>query len=455
MADPVGLSVAFTAGPLVVSPTWTRIDTLPGINVQEWSISRGRPDEFSKTTTGTAEVRIADLDGQFDPTNAGSSYTITPDLQMAIALYDPVQLTWHTLFRGYIESVDYDIQSYTYASGAVSHGVVFVTISLVDAFGWLNDHELQPYPADGDVPPAGSEGRVFYEETSGSVDDRIFAILADVGWPSGLTSIFSGNVDVCDTTYEPGTSALAALFDAADAEFPGVANLFVSKDGIVTFHGRQARFRPDVADYGINRRTVGDPSVTASDTSIAPIAELAFTLGKENIYNSVLITPQEKTSGVEPTEDEIRDQLLEDSGSKTLHGVKPLVFTDLLTLVGRATGNNGLEECELMAHYFIDNYAADPPPPRISRMVFKAREPTARLADPLWKMICRCEISDLLTVQTAHKGGGGFNTGYYVEGIRYSCRPANNRIHDITLEVDVSPQAFYTWNPFDTDPDPT
>jgi hypothetical protein len=451
------VAVAFTAGPLVVSPTWTYLDAVAGIRVQEWTISRGRPDELQKTSTGTATVTIADLNGVFDPTNGASAYfpDVLPDRQAMIRLYDPVDATWHTLFRGYIDDIDYDVQSFTYDSGAVVHGVLFVTLNLVDAFGWLNDHELMPGVA-GDPPPTGSEGRVFYEDTAGSVGDRITAVLADVGWPSGLSSVFSGNVKVTETVYEPGTTALAALFDAADAEFPGVANLFVKTDGTVTFHGRQARFRPDVAGYGINRRDVGDPSVTVSDATICPISELQFSLGKTQLYNSVLVVPQDKTVGVPPTDTDIAAQLLEDSTSITAHGKKGLTFTDLLTVEGIATGNTALQETRLMATYYRDNYKD--PLPRITRMVFKSRDPSERLADPLWKMICRCEISDLLSVTTAHVGGGGFadtgNQGYYVEGIRYTCRPASTRVHDVRLEVDVSPQALFTNNPFDSDHDP-
>src|SRR5262249_51489181 len=149
---------------------------------------------------------------------------------------------------------------------------------------------------------------------------RIQAILDDVGWPAGLSSIFSGNVRCTETIYESGTTALAALFDAADAEFVGVANIFVSKTGVVTFHGRQARFRPDVAEYGIGRYDVGDPSATALDPDTAPIAELTHALGKTFLYNSVLAVPQDATVGVPPTDLEAAGQLVEDTTSITAHG---------------------------------------------------------------------------------------------------------------------------------------
>ncbi len=456
------IGVAWTAGPLVASPTWTYLDAVPGIRVQEWSISRGRPNELEQTSAGTATVKIVDRSGYLDPTNGASAIYphVLPDKQAKIQLFDPVQETWHSLFRGYIEEVNFEVRSITYESGAVEHGVLFVELQLVDAFGWFNDHELMPWPTSGDEPPAGSEGRVFYDDTplpitTGPVSDRINAILGDIGWPGALADVFSGNVKLTEVTYEPGHSALAALQDAVDAEFPGTALHFMSKDGVYTFHGRNARFRPLIADYGINRRSVGDPSATGSDSSVAPLAELAFSIGKTMLYNSVLALPQDQDAahiGTPPTEAQVAGQLLEDATSIGDHGKKGLTFTDLLTLEGNATGNTALEECLLYSTYFRDNYKD--PLPRITRMVFRSRMPQRRLADPLWKMMCRCEISDLLTVSTSHVGGGGFADNYYVEGIRYTGRPANDQVHDITLEVDVSPEALFDDDPFEADPDP-
>jgi hypothetical protein len=119
------------------------------------------------------------------------------------------------------------------------------------------------------------------------VSIRIESILADVGWPVELSvmwneptpgevpDIFSGQVSVGPKAYGPGTSALDALWDCADADFPGVANMWMGgpgggdgspRAGHLIFRGRQARFRPDVVQYGIVRRTVGDPS--AWDTGV-------------------------------------------------------------------------------------------------------------------------------------------------------------------------------------------
>lgn len=440
-SDVQGFAIAFDDDTLEPNPAWTNIQALTGCRVQSLSWRRGRPDEFSKTGTGTASVRILDLEGLFDPTNLSSDYfgKILPDKQAAISLYDPVLEEWHTQFRGYIENWNYTL--------GITREWFELQIDLVDGFAILNDAELQPGSA-GDPPPSGSEGNVFYEDTAGSVSDRIDAILADIGWPSDLTEIFSGNVKVQETTYAPGTQALAALFDAADAEFPGVANLYMSKDGILTFHGRQARFRPNVAAYHIREQEVADPSVTVGDPTVCPVHELSFNLGKDFVFNSVLAYPQ----GID--EADVDGQLVQDLTSIGIHGLKSLSFTDLLTLTGLATGNTAEDETLLFAEYYKENYPEALP--RISRMVFKSRMPDHRLAGPLWKMLTRVEISDLLTVTTAHPGGGGFaGAKYYVEGITCTVEPLNPIIPMVTLELDVSPAGVYDSNPFEADDVPS
>lgn len=429
------------AGPLTVSPTWVDLATVTGMSVQEWTIQRGRASEFEKTGAGSATITLIDREGVLDPTNGASTYfpNVLPDKQIIVELWDPVEAEWQTRFRGLIET-------YSFTLALPLEEWFTVQIEAVDAFGWLNDAELQP--GDGDPKPARVEaGNVFYED--GNVDERINSLLADVSWPAGLKSIFSGNVSVQETVYAPGTQVLAALFDAADAEFPGVANLYVDRTGILTFHGRQARFRPNVAAYGIRKQDVGDPSATDIDPTVCPIAEMSFELSKAQIFNSVLAVPQEEDAST--LELRTPGQLVDDATSITAHGTKSLSFTDLLTLTGLATGNDKWEETGLMATYYRDNYKD--PLERINRMIFKTSE-SHKANGPLWHMLCRSDISDLLTVITAHPGGGGFSeTGYYIEGIRQTCRPARPTVPYVELELDVSPQALFTNNPFDSDPD--
>lgn len=453
MADPAGrVLIAFDDAPLIPAPTWTRIDTLDGCRVRDWQIDRGRPNEFEKTGTGTAVVRIVDRSGQFDPTNLASPYLdkLTPGRQAAIGLQNPVSDEWFTLFRGFVESWSYVLDQ--------TRQYMELELSLVDGFAILARAELI-VGEDGALPlPAEiAAGNVGYGETLGSVKDRIDGILGDVGWPVELRDVFSGNVRVGPKVYGPGTSALDAIWDAVDAEFPGVGNAFMSKDGLFLFRGRQARFRPDVAEYGIQRRTVGDPSATSLDADVVPVSELEFVNGYDGLVNAATATPQGVGSGsdwrpLDPDVDDVAAQYVKDAVSIEEFGLCSITFDNLQTIAGIATGSDSLEETKRFATYYVQNFSA--PTSRISRLVFKSRRPGAVNGSALWLHLCKCEISDLLTVSTFHPGGGGFQQDFYVEGIHYTCRPGHPLYPVVELALDVSPAAHYTTNPFDDDEDP-
>jgi hypothetical protein len=474
VADPVGvLSIAFDAAPMAASPTWTRIDTLAGCRVQDWTVDRGRTNEFDKTNTGTAVVHLIDLQGLFDPTNVSSPYhnKILPGKQAAIALQNPTGAhAWFTIFRGFVESWHYKL--------AATEDHMELELQLADGFAILARAELQ-VGVDGVLPPFPTvpadqqqalnemaKGNVLYGETTGTVADRINAILGDVDWPAGMRDVFSGNVQVGPKAYGPGTSALDALWDAADAEFPGVANMYISAGtnaGFLTFHGRQARFHPTNASYGIQRRTVGDPGAVMLDINTVPVKELEWSNGQDNLYNACTATPQWIGSGLTlrqlnpdpPDNDNVAGQLVKDDTSIAAYGLRSLAFDQLQTVKGIASGNNSMVETKLFAQYYRDNYKD--PHQRVTRMVFKSARPGSLNADALWLHLCKAEISDLLTLKTTHPGGGGFNEDFYVEGIHYTCRPGTApggavSTPIVELALDVSPRAHYTSNPFPADP---
>ena len=137
MADPAGVNVAFDDNWAAATPTWTRIDTLAGCRVRGWEINRGRPDEFSKTDTGTAAVHIVDLNGIFDPTNATSPYLgkITPGKQACISLWNPSSSDWHIMFRGFIETWRYTLDK--------TRKFMQLELQLVDGFAILSRFELR------------------------------------------------------------------------------------------------------------------------------------------------------------------------------------------------------------------------------------------------------------------------------------------------------------------------
>lgn len=450
---PEGVCIAFSDDALTKNPVWTRIDDPDGISiVAEWSTDRGRSSELDKSKTGTATIEITDLEGILDPTNPTSPVlgafgaSIDPMRQVSIALKNPLTGEWTSRYRGFIDEIEMSLDELE----KVFRG----TIHCVDAFAYLARQEVVPdngLPAGGGTgarvrTPTDSAGDVFYED--GEVDDRFRAALADAGWVAEMSVVFSGNVFVQETVYAVRSQILQILQDAADAEFPGVANTYVDNFGRIVFHGRDARFDPEsvAADAGpiawnFQHWKVGDAIAWGADPTYAPIKNITFNRGMNWLINAALATPQ----NIEP--DDIEDQLSFDAGSIETYGVSSSSWENLLTLRGKNDGLNKEEETKLFSDFYKNNMAQ--PKNRISTLTFINVISGHVAEDAAWAFLCGVEIADQVDVFTTHPGGGGFNETFFVEGVRYDVKPhGGNDYHLVMLEVDISPQAVFTQNPF-------
>lgn len=399
-----------------------------------WKIDRGRSYELDKTATGTASIDVVDTEGLLDPTNSTSPLfgTVLPMKQTAIALQNPITNAWSTRFRGYVDQYSYTVD--------ISEKTMTTSISCVDLMELLANTEVIP-GGYGTTPPAGSEGNAFY--ASQRVDDRIRAALSDARIPTSLWGrIFTGNVDVQDTVYAPRSQILSVIQDAADAEFPGLANFFIDANGNAVFHGRLARENPTNPQYGIQHWYAGDTAAcVANPSTYAPISSLQFDQDAKKIYNAVLATPQ----GVASTD--IAGQEASDATSIGEYGTRSISFENLITL-GHVAPNTdtALVETKKYASYYVDNYAQ--PQTRISQVTFRAIAPGAPYAAQLWDILCGVEISDLMTITTTHPGGGGFSAvDHFVEGIHYDVDNLGVIVPNVTLTLDLSPRAYYNVNP--------
>ncbi len=462
-SDPEGVCIALTDAALEENPAWTRLDDPSGYDVAtSWTITRGRSSEFDKTGTGIASISFKDSTGLLDPTNTTSDFYNTmgtatyldPMRQIAIALQHPISMTWNTLFRGFLSSQDHEMDMWSDV-----RGIDNVTWEAADGFDLLGALILTPGQS-GTTPSLADFADVYYQGTPANidgeadvfvhVDDRIVKLLDDAGWPGTgssdiLRDIFSGNVSVQGKVYDRTDQLLAALFDAADAEFPGVANVYMSKDGQVTFRGRFARFFPTNPGYGINTWLAGGMPEALADNTIAPIAGLTFRRSKEDIINSVIATPQNANDA------DIATQITQDATSIAAFGYRGESFTDLQTSAGHtnATPTTGAEETKKIAEYYVGNYKD--PKTRVSSISFRPRAVDDPTAGALWDLMVGVEIGDRVQLTTQHVGGGGFNGEYFfVEGIRYEASGMNAAFPNITLELEVSPQSYYDYNPFGT-----
>lgn len=458
MTKPVNteVSVAFESTALDETPSWFQIDdpnaTDPDSSsdiVGGFRIDRGRGSEFDKTGSGTAVVDIYDIDGIVDPTNQfGPHYgSIDPMKQVRVRLRDPVEDTWHYVFKGFVSEWNYSVD----ISGAFTK----TTLDCADAFDLLAALEMTP-GHHGDTPPTSSLGDIFFAQgppgTIGGVGpSRIHKALDDAGWPAGPREVFTGNVLLQETVYARRDQLLSVIFDAADAEFPGVANVYMSKSGYVTFHGRYARFDPTNPDYGIQFWKAGTGPIAAQDATIAPISGLTFRRSKSDIINAAMSVPQLRGGG-EWTTAELATMLEKNNASIAKYGWRSDSFDNLLTYKGRTSPDttsfpvSALDVTKQFSKWRVENYSN--PQTRIDQIVFRPQDPGHFSGPATWALMCGVEIGDVLTVQTEHPGGGGFDEDFFVEGIHYDVLPGPLAWADVTLTLDVSPRSLYDFNPF-------
>lgn len=411
--------------------------------ISRWEIRRGRQDELEKTGTGEATIFVNDVEGLYDPSNTGSPYFGNLDgAQVAITLRNPITDTYHTRFRGNIEEYGYDLHE--------SQVKTEVAINCVDLFDYLSTNEMVPgehgfLPVPADVQASA----IFYED--GDIQLAFDALALDAGLPPDLCTFFTGNVNVQERIYDAGYSFLAAMQDLADAEFPGVANIYVSREGKVTFHGRHARFDPDGVSAGagaawdFHRWNAGDgAALLANPGASPPYAQLRPPFHSDRsmkmVINSALITP------LDIAEDEVAGCNITDTASITKYGTRSYTAQDIRILEHKTNGNTGVQECQEMGEYYVTNYSEPRTRPR--QLTFRSLPPEDPRAPAVWDLMCRVDISDIVYLEVTNPGGGGFAEEFYVEGITQSAEPSSADYDIVETILDVSPQAYYATDVF-------
>lgn len=416
--------VTVTIGGEDVSAVHGRVDSI--------SISRGRTDELDRTGTGTCDIALNYTSGSItDFVGADASVSITNPHGGS-----------HQQFGGVVDDVNYDLSP--------SQVVTRVNVSLVDALDFFAGVEMAP-GQNGIVPlPAAVDaGNIFYEqELVGPIgvdptEGRIGRLIAESGY-GGTVDLFSGNVQVRDTVYSPRTSILSAIMDAADAEFPGVANFYCKRTGEPTFHGRLARFNPADVQYGISTYTAGDGAAClAAGSSMARIHRCNLGSSRQRIINAALATPQ----GI--ADDDIEGQIVTDAASIATYGLRSWSAENLLTWFDELNGPFGGTDQEeanaavkQFAQYYVDNYAS--PVNRVEGLTFASRAPDWRNSAATWDVICLADISDIITLTVSNPGIGISAVDYFIEGVRMEITPLEGTYPLVKKTLDLSPRAYFS-----------
>jgi len=461
------VSVAFNDATLEPAPTWTELDAYPSL-VASYTIDRGRQYELDRCDTGRATVTINDTEGILDPTNPAAALPrLDPLVQVRLMRRNPVTGVWSTRFRGFVEEMNYEFDP--------SQRVNRLTVELVDIFEIIAAIEMLP-GTFGDPPPSDSAGQVFFDDTPNvpppyGMQTRVWQVLDNAGIDVDTWSnVFSGNVSLHEAIYSAGESAMTAIQDACDAEFPSVGNVYGDRLGRLAVHGRYARFDPvgtaaATPGWDFHDWKAGDAAaVHASPTDTAHIRTFGMNRGLSKIVNQGLAIPIGDENGNKIPDDAIEGQRVDADGSIALYGIRPWSAQGLLTKYGITDALGALDECQRFAEYYVSNYKAvktvggvDQRHPiyRVPAIGFRSMHPDALGAEANWAFLCTCDIADRVTVTVGSPGGGGFPVAgeplasqHLIEGVHEEARPLQAGYDDVTLTLDLSPFAYQENNPF-------
>jgi hypothetical protein len=250
--------------------------------VQSVSITRGRNAQSDAFQTGTASVRIADVNGDFNPQNASSPYAglLLPLRKIVLSGVDNNTGVTYALFSGYITG-------YNYTQAQVVGEVSYTTLTAVDGFRLLNLGNV--------TTVAGSSAG----QLSGA---RITNILDAIAWPSSMRDVDAG---LTTLQADPGTSrtALNALQTVELSEYGAVymdpAGNFVFQDRALTsssVSGSSTTFADDGSgiEYG-NVRWVLDDTLIYNKASITATGLATQTASNQDSIDKYFLHSYTKT----------------------------------------------------------------------------------------------------------------------------------------------------------------
>ena len=419
--------IAQGQGPLVAEPSWTRYDNITACRNYGFDSFAGRQTELDTTDTGHATVYFHDQDRTLDADELVGC-------QIMLQLYNPETAEWQPRWRGHIDDIDRRLVN------APGYPLADTSMSAVGIFDYLGGVKFLP-GVMGFLPlPAGMTGVVFYED--GRVDDRIFALLADANMPGDMIVVFTGNIDVNETLYDPDDGILQACRDAADAEFPGVANFYEDRFGRAAFHGRFARFDPEgtaatASNWTFQRFYAGTREDSGADA--AEVKDFGYNRPRERIINSYLAWPRDDENGY-PFNKELIDGLVKiNQPSIDAYGYRGKDAPDLIIKRNFNNNNSGATECGLFGDFYVNNYHMIRK--AVQSVVFQSCPPGDSRAPEVWRMMTEADISDIIHLTIAE--AGLVSEPFYIDGINTECRPLNPSYDLVTMTPNLTPASYY------------
>ena len=374
--------IAFASAPMAATPTWT---TLPGIEIMECNIKRGRQYQLDRMEAGSASLILNNASGKYWPDNSAGPYygNIKPGKRVNIrATYGAVT---YDLFTGF---VDHWTPSFESRGGKAP----IVTVQCLDL---LNNMARNLLNNAGDA-----------QELSGT---RIGNVLDEIGWPAADRALDAGQTTVIATGAQANINPLSHLFTVQESEF-GI--LFIRGDGYVVFQDRHARLK---GSYIASQATFGDDPTEQTYVDLVP------DMDAKSILNDVRIT---RSGGVEQT--------ASDATSQSDYGKRSLARSGLLMISDA--------EADSQADYILSLY-------KDAALRVKAISIRPQ-GDPgnLWPKVLGYDISTRITLVLSP---AGISKDYHIEGISHRASAPEGTWETRWELSDATSQVYWTvdWLP--------
>lgn len=332
--------------------TWT--DLVATGDVIDVEVSRGRNDSLDEWDPGTCTVLLRNDSGRWDPNNTSSPYS--PAQKPGKPLR--VLLDGEPIWQGYIDRWTLD---YSHRTGRME-----ATIEATDGLKMLSRN----YVAEWD-PPTG-EGE--------TTDERVVRILDEGQWPDGMRDIATSTLECVGMDGQ--ATVLSLLQEVTESER---GELFMSRDGNVTWRDRWARFSDTVST---------DVQVTFDDDGTGDAGYIGIELDYDDseIINEARVRPgyADATQRV-ATDDESKAEYL-----SAVRTIDTILLND--------------NDCDLYAAWLVSRYAD--PTLRVRSVTVAPREDST-----VWDLVRGLDIGHRVRVKRTPPGGATTDVQAHVEGI--------------------------------------
>ena len=394
----ITVEIAFDSDPLDNSLTFTDVSQY----VRAFTINRGRSNELGQFVAGTSTISLSNTDNRFNPTQTTHYYDasagrtkIQPLKVVRIkATYDSAS---YTLFHGHLDVIP--VQYIAQGNDSI------VTFTAVDSFKIFRSQTLQSVGWSLGLTgfsEIGSSTTLGYDDSVELTSTRVTRILNSMGFPSSFRSIDTGTLNI---QQQPATTnILTALQECETVEN---AQLFIAKDGKVTFRNRAYKFT--------NTKAINVQATFDNSGSNLPYQEVATSLDTNEVINNYTWTRNGGTQQKVADADSINRFTAKNNTQTTKHTSD----ANVLSVIQQKLAETSTPQLR------IDQLIVNP-----------------RVSTSLWSSVLGLEFGDRVKVNITNPNGSVLTDEVFIESISHN---VNAFAQQWVWTINLSPAGSSGW----------